>query len=588
MIAERILKYFRGRADYVAVPNGVGFQPFKLDQPMRPEWMDQKHLSQQTCLGFYLMTPENRVWCTAVDFDNKPENPDEEWQDKAEGIYFELCKFGLTPTVEISQSGTAAHVWLFFDEALPAGVVRKFWYAVAESAKVPLVEVYPRQDRLSGKGLGNLVRYPLFNKSLFVDVEDEWKPIDSLAALEQIKTASADDINQIVFSLTGTTAHEAATETRQFEVSERVDRLTDKSHTLLGRRWLGDMDGLNDKSRSALVLSIACELVRNYVPTPEIEAAVRVWCDRHGYDKGGRDDWVSSTVERAYHFLSEKKVERSSTWTIEDAVNDYIEAIRRGIAPCIGSGVAALDYSIDGIAPGEVCVMAARPSHGKTAFAMQWVDYAAAKGVPCLLVSEEMSKRELGKRALLHISKLEDGEWEENTTALEDEVRSHYENRAKVYGLESVQSIDRLETLIDDYVHAHGVGLIAVDYLQLLGSNHEARYDSVTDISRRLKQSATRNNVAMLVLSQLNREIDKRDSHEPKLSDLRESGQIEQDADLVLMLQWPWKYDSNEDVNDYRVFCAKRRNGPIREPVVQTQFWPERQRFGPRVDFTFG
>lgn len=577
MIEEKILQYFRGRPDYVAIPNGSGFRPHQLDEPMRPEWLRTQHLDGDRCLGFYLMTEASRVWCSAVDFDNKPESPDPDWQDKAEKIYYELCELGLSPLVEISQSGTAAHVWLFFDEALPAADVRQLWAAVGESSGVPLVEIYPRQDVLSGKGLGNLIRYPLFNASRFVDVEHDWETILPEVALDETDKATAAQLAEIVYRLTGHSPHR---ESVSYEVSKRVDGLTSKAHTLLGRRWLGDMDGLKDRSRSALVQSIACELVRQYVPTPEIESAIRAWCDHHGYDKGGRDDWIQSTVDRAYEFLSEKTVERTESWTMQDAVCEYIDALKRGIAPCIGSGIAEIDASIDGVAPGEMCVVAARPSHGKTAFAMQWVDHAASRGNPCLLISEEMSKRELGKRALLHISQMDFGEWSGRESDLSDEVRQHYANRAKVFGLESVQSIDTLEKLVDQHVHAHGVKLVAVDYLQLLGSSHSARYDSVTDISRRLKQTATRNSVAMLVLCQLNREIEKRDGHEPKLSDLRESGQIEQDADLVLMLQWPTKYDSKADPNSFRVYCAKRRNGPVRTPVVVTEFWPNRQRFG--------
>lgn len=578
-LAERILQLFKGRPDCVAVPNGPGFRPHQLDEPMRPEWLDD-HLGGKRCLGFYLMTEDSRVWCTAVDFDNKPDNPDEQWQEKTEAIYYELVGLGLDPLVEISQSGCAAHVWLFLEKATPAATVRKFWYAAAESADVSLVEVYPRQDRLSGKGLGNLIRYPLFSFSRFVCVESDWEPLDAMVALQGASPVSGATLAELTFRLTGKPAGESTEEAGSWQVSRRVDALIGKQFTLLGRRWRGDMDGLNDKSRSALVQSIACELVRNYVPTGEIEAAIRHWCDANAYDKGGRDDWVAGTVQRAYEFLAEKPIDRTDTWTMEDAASQYVREIREGIPPCYGTGIDEVDRSIDGVAPGEMCVVAARPSHGKTAFGMQWVDYAAVKGTPCLLISEEMSKRELGKRALLHISELDAETWGGQEDRLADQVREHYAYRAKVYGVESAQNIDAVEKLVDHYVYAHGVKLVAVDYLQLLGSEHAARYDSVTDISRRLKQIASRLSVAMVVLCQLNREVEKRVQHEPQLSDLRESGQIEQDADLVLMLQWVCRYDAKEDPNKYRVWCSKRRNGPIRTPLVETEFYPERQKFG--------
>lgn len=579
-IAKHILKYFRGRPDYVAVPNGPGFKPHELSSPMLPEWLESEHLSGDRCLGFYLMTEENSVYCSAVDFDNKPESPDANWQAKAGCIYFELVKWSLTPLVEISQSGHAAHVWLFFDEPVPAYIVRQFWELVAREAEVPLVEVYPRQDELSGKGLGNLIRYPLFNHSQFVNAEIDWSELDSLQALEDIRTTDEATIRSVIYQISGEIAQESQTSESTGGVTRRVVRLIAPPHTLLGRRWRGDLEGLNDPSRSACAQSIACELVRQYVPTAEVESALRVWCSLNGYEKGARDDWIESTALKAYDFLSHKKVERVTTWTIRDAAREYVDEVRRGLPPCVATGIPELDRSIDGVSPGEVCVVAARPSHGKTAFAMQWVDSAARSGSPCLLISEEMSRRELGKRALLHISNIEFENWDKSEDRLLADIEAHYANRSQVFGLESVQNIEAVERLIDQYVRMHDVGVVAVDYLQLLSSDHGSRYDSVTDISRRLKQCATRNNVALIVLCQLNREIEKRDGHEPKLSDLRESGQIEQDADTVLMLQWPTKYDDRADPSEYRVYCSKRRNGPIRSPLVVTQFFPDRQKFG--------
>jgi replicative DNA helicase len=230
-----------------------------------------------------------------------------------------------------------------------------------------------------------------------------------------------------------------------------------------------------------------------------------------------------------------------------------------------------------------MAVIAARPSHGKTAFGLHWIDAAAANQIPCLIVSEEMSKLELAKRALLAISKLDSEKWEiGKKTQLEKETNSHYDQRAPVYGIESCQTVDALEQAVAMHVEVKGVRLVAVDYLQLLSSEHNvSRYEAVTDISKRLKQIAVKYRVAMLVMCQLNREIEKRDRKMPQLSDLRESGQIEQDADLVLFLQWPCRMGGAEE-NDkrYWIWCAKRRNGPIRLPKVETEFDCERQKFG--------
>src|SRR5262245_31295896 len=170
--AELLLAHFKGRADHVAIGNPDGtFRPKKLPRPMQPGWM-AKHLGGQECLGFYLMTPDSQVWCSAVDFDNKPHCPDPEWQEKAAALYVYLQKAGLSPVAEISASGQAAHVWLFFEEPADAWVPRAFWAAVSQRLGFPFREVYPRQDRLAGKGMGNLIRYPLWNPSRFADPED--------------------------------------------------------------------------------------------------------------------------------------------------------------------------------------------------------------------------------------------------------------------------------------------------------------------------------------------------------------------------------------------------------------------------------
>ncbi len=150
-----------------------------------------------------------------------------------------------------------------------------------------------------------------------------------------------------------------------------------------------------------------------------------------------------------------------------------------------------------------------------------------------------------------------------------------------MYLLNGCGTIERVEEIIDQFVSLHGVGIVAVDYLQLLTSRQGSdRYEVVTEISRRIKRCAGRNRIPILALCQLNREVEKRTDNEPKLSDLRESGQIEQDADLVLFTQWPHKFDTSMPPHMYRIYCAKRRNGPIRTARIETTFDPNRQTIG--------
>lgn len=529
-------------------------------------------------MGFYLMRQDSTVFASCVDFDNKPQRPDPQWESKTEKLYMALVGADLPAVVELSQSGTAAHVWLLFDKPARAGVVRQFWLRLADHIDIDAKEIYPRQDELGGKGIGNLVRYPLWNKSRFVDIENEWREQPPQEALRQ-KTTEED-------------LHIAA---QKLGLGSILPRLRERSGVkqslrfeadlatvgLLQRRWSGNTTGLKDPSRSALVLSIATELVRRYYPTDEIDAAIRRWCRENKYEKGDRDDWVRMTIEKAYEFIvSREEVRSVGASTLKDACHELLDSATLG-HPHISTGIFEIDESMEGVLPGELCIIAARPSHGKTAFALQWVDKVASDGMPSLVISEEMSRAQMASRAIHGITFVPSKDWHNCRVSVKREVDAHYQDRAPIYVVEGCATIDRCEEVIAQFCSVHNVGFIVVDYLQLLSARgKDSRYEIVTDISRRLKQAAIRHACALIVLSQLNRQIDMRESRTPKLSDLRESGQIEQDADTVMFLQWPHRFDPTRSETEYQIVVAKRRNGAIRNPVIQTAFNQWRQRIG--------
>lgn len=578
-IAKLMCSIFRGREDLIAEATERGFAPKRV-KGVGPAWLEM-HLTGQRCMGFYFMQPDSSVWCSAVDFDNKLASPDPQWRAKAETTATWLIGLGLSPLVEISASGQAAHVWLFFDEPCPAWLIRRWWWVVSQKTGVPFKEVYPRQDRLSGKDVGNLMRYPLWNQSRFVDAET-WDPLDPEAVLAAVLRTSAAELKELAFNL-GKPLREPSPEAARLpqdgEIPPRVlDRLS-KAGTLLARRWRGDTEGLQDNSRSALAQSIACELVRQYVPTAEIEAALRHWCSQAGYDKGERDDWITRTVGKAYEYVLMRVEQKSSgTVLLRDACHAYLDKMASGLPQHIPSGIVELDLSCDGVGYGEMCVIAARPGHGKSALALQWIDRAAGEGIPGLIISEEMAAVQLGKRVLQGISSLEEQKWEaEYVPILRRDVDRHFERRAPVYVVESCNTVERAVDVIDQFAAVHGVRFVAVDYLQLLRSRQLKRYEQVTDISVQIAQATKRNSVAMLALCQMNREVESRDGQEPRLSDLRDSGQLEQDADLVIFVQWP---RAMNDENSYRMFVKKRRNGAIRQERIATVFDPDKQRIG--------
>jgi replicative DNA helicase len=321
-IADALLSAFRGRADYAAIgfqdrTGKDAFKPQRLENPLQPDQL-ARHLDGRECLGFYLLDAGNCVWCACADFDNKPAHPDPKWQQKAETLYFWLTKAGLSPLMEISQSGSGCHVWIFFDQPTPAWIPRAFLQGAANKVGVPVREIFPKQDCLADNGLGNLVRYPLWRESHFADPENDWATLEPAEALAGIRRTSADELKTLAYELqiqmqpeapaNGQADHAEGTNT---ELPVRVRELLANERSLLSRRWRGDTRGMRDASRSALAAAISVALVREYLPTNQIAAAVRFWCREQGYEKGERVDWITRTVQAAYAYVVRKAKEKS-------------------------------------------------------------------------------------------------------------------------------------------------------------------------------------------------------------------------------------------------------------------------------------
>lgn len=556
---------FRGRDGFHARRDDEGrYAPVEGEPDM------QSHLQGEQASGFYLMRTDNTVLCSCADIDNH-ENSNARWVHQTDSVCESLRTLGMPYTREISQSGSGSHIWMFYDEPVPAYLTRAFWKVVGKQSRVQLPEVYPRQDRLTGRGMGNLVLYPLWNKSRFVDDRfEEILPAEALKG-KAVKNPIG-SLKEVIHSLTGDVPSEPKVRTSPDELPERVEKLM-LPGSLLESRWSGDMTGMPDRSRSALCFAIAQILVQARIPTPEIEQTITAWCLLHDYTARGTPEWVERTVARSYDGVIQKEELKSDT--VETLLTSARGALRdrvSGHRTIYPTGIESLDASIEGTRPGELMVVAARPSIGKTAFGIQMADHVA-KQVPVLLISEEMSRREIGNRAVLTIV---GGEDETVDAEKADKLLAeHYGNRHSIYTVENCTTIERCEEVIERYVTCHGVKFIALDYLQLLRRRKTtSRYEDVSDISRRLKQAAGRFDVSILALCQFNRAAVERESGVPQMSNIRDSGQIEQDADLVLSLQWP---DRNK--SDYRIWCHKRRNGPIKSQMVKTNFNPGRQLF---------
>lgn len=272
-------------------------------------------------------------------------------------------------------------------------------------------------------------------------------------------------------------------------------------------------------------------------------------------------------------------VKKVCTTTLKEHVEAALESALAGVEPTLKCGIEAVDSATGGIAPGELVVIGGRPSHGKTLIGLQWIDSAAQQGIPGLIVSEEMPAELLAMRQLSAIVSIPRSDWVTSEGQARFEVRQHFGERAPVFVAEKCHTIAAIEREVARCVHQYGVRIVAVDYAQLIKGDGASRFDQVTDVSLRMKRMAVKHKIMLLLLAQLSRELEKRPDPTPRLSDLRESGQLEQDADVCLFCFWPIKLDPKyDDPTEYRIYQAKNRSRGVGTAVVQLTIQPTRQR----------
>lgn len=571
MDSTKIIENFKGSSEWIAIGHSDGFRPERLEEPLTVERFEQEHLAQKQCLGFYLMDTESRVQCSCIDFDDHGE--DAEWRAKAETYYFLLCELGLSPVMEVSSSGSGAHLWLHFKQPVPAVQVRSFWKKIAEQSGVQIKEIYPRQDKLRGKGLGNLVRYPLWNKSKFVDVENDWEEVEL-----EVKPVELEDLVEIAARLGHSL--EKQPDAPAERLSERVQDILKWPDSVLARRWRCDTEGLKgDKSKSTLAFCIVRELIYQRIPDEDIKQALRVWMVQNDYIKHIDDRrWVETTLRKAYEVMGERDHQpEKKDRDLASCASLFIKAV--GTHQYMESGIPAVDQSIDGVAQGELALLVARPGHGKSTLAMQWLLHQSSLNTPTLMLSAEMSHYELGRRMVQMVVGGDEKTWANHRKVVQEKLDKHFEGKQRPF-VRCLYTIEEVEQAIKQYADSHAVSLVAVDYIQLLDGGKDGRYEEVTEISRRLKNAARTNNVGILALCQASRSVEKRDGVQFNLSDLRESGQLEQDADLVLAGYWHGRGAVPDSSNhSYELHVLKRRNGPIRKARMEIRFVPEKQLF---------
>ena len=314
-------------------------------------------------------------------------------------------------------------------------------------------------------------------------------------------------------------------------------------------------------------------IVREKAITRDVISSAREIIEE-GYSNTLTADALVENAERRIFGIAEENVtgETVPLNTILAKAMDAIEqrATDKHAFSGIGTGFYELDDKTNGFQPGQVVIIAARPGVGKTAFALNICEHVAIdqkKGV--LFISLEMGQLELAERMLAARSKVDGDKLRKGNLGFRE---------MKLLG-EGYDMLRNAPIFIDDtparnmlQITANArrlkmrehIGLVVLDYIQLVdseGDGRESRQEQIAKISRRLKTLARELEVPVIALSQLNRNVENREDRRPRLSDLRESGAIEQDADIVLMLHRPDVYDPNDRPGVAECIIHKNRSG---------------------------
>jgi replicative DNA helicase len=308
------------------------------------------------------------------------------------------------------------------------------------------------------------------------------------------------------------------------------------------------------------------------------------------------DDEFFAQAEQALYDLSRGRKSEGAEVPIRETMKATLHRVearyekRDAGSPGVTTGFRQFDLMTDGLKPGELVVIAARPSMGKTAFALNAVTGAARAGTPCFIASAEMTKEALGMRLVssegsvdslkLRTGRLEAREWIGIQRAFGRiaELPIWIDDRA-------APTIIELSSRVRRWRATYGKGekaLVVVDYLQLIrGTQRKDRRVEVDEVSMGLKALAKEAGVPVMALSQLNRTCESRPDKRPMMSDIRESGQVEQDADIVAFLYRDEVYSKDECLEENRgiaeLIVAKQREGST--GTIRLKWTPQYTRF---------
>jgi replicative DNA helicase len=378
--------------------------------------------------------------------------------------------------------------------------------------------------------------------------------------------------------------------------SEPVDLIT-LSDYLKGRNELEAVGGtaylasLADSVPTAANISYYARIVREKSILRSLISTATDIATR-GYEEQGNVEEFLDRAEKVIFDISEKKI-KASFVAVGDMIKDTLKTVeklyeRKEMVTGVPTGYEDLDRLTAGLQPSDLIIVAGRPGMGKTAFALNIATNAAFTGIGAALFSLEMAKEQLVLRMLcsearVNSSKVRSGYLGERDFPQLAKAAGRLHD-APIY-IDDTPAISVLELrakarrLLRD--RSKKVGLIVVDYLQLMRGmgNANNREQEISEISRSLKALAKELAVPVIALSQLNRRVEDRGDRRPVMSDLRESGAIEQDADVIMFIYRDEVYNKSDDSKRgvAEVIVAKQRNGPI--DTVNLTFLSEFTRF---------
>lgn len=296
------------------------------------------------------------------------------------------------------------------------------------------------------------------------------------------------------------------------------------------------------------------------------------------YEQGTDVDQVLDEAEHAIFEISENKI-RPSFYHLKNIIKDSFKSIeslyeKKNLITGVSTGFDKLDDLTSGLQKSDLIIIAGRPSMGKTAFALNLASHAGVElGLPVAIFSLEMSKEQLALRMLAADAKVDsqrlrrglvgETDWPKLTTAAGrlSEAAIFIDDTPAITVLEMKAKARRLKA-------ENGLELVVLDYLQLMRASgrKDSREQEISEISRSLKALAKELRVPVIALSQLNRKVEDRTNRRPQMADLRESGAIEQDADVIAFIYRDEVYNKSEDNPDKgiaEIIIGKQRNGPV-------------------------